>query len=189
MNTAPRRLRALGAAAAAVLCAALISACSSDGPAPDGKADAVLIDSGTTAGVGWNLWAWSEGGKLCLGMGDQAGPNTTGNPAPAGSMSGSQCGFDAKQQGSTYYVSAQNAGDGPPTAALLFGPVPPAAAEVQVATKLTLKTTALPSGAGLPDARYWVWAGPYQPPASDGTVLPVPKPLDAAGKAVAFQAY
>ena len=187
--TAPRKLRALGATLAVLLCATLVSACSSNAPAPDGQDDAVLIDSGTTGGVGWDLWAWEDAGQLCMGMGDQAGPNTARNTAPPGAMSGSQCGFNDKTQGTTYYVSAQNAGNGPPTVALQFGPVPSAAASVQLTSKITVKTAAFPSGAGLPSARYWVWGGPYQLTASDGTPLAVPKPLDAQGRAVAFQAY
>jgi hypothetical protein len=187
--TAPRRLRALGAILTAVLCATLISACSSTAAAPDGLDNAVLIDSGTTGNVGWDLWAWEDGGQLCMGMGDQSSPNSAQNSAAPGSMTGSQCGFNNKARGRTYYVSAQNAGNGPPTVALLFGPVPSAAVSVQVTSKITLKTTAFPTGASLPSARYWVWAAPYQPPASDGTMLSVPKPLNAQGKAVAFQAY
>ena len=186
---APRWPRALGALSAALLCATLVSACSSTAPAPDGQDNAVLIDSGTTDGVGWDLWAWEDSGTLCMGMGDQSGPNTARNTAAPGAMSGSQCGFNDKKQGTTYYASAQNAGNGPSTVALLFGPVPSAAVSVQVTSKIKVKTAAFPSGAGLPTAGYWVWAGPYQPPASDGTLLAVPRPLDAKGKAVAFQAY
>ena len=185
----PRGSRALGATLAVLLCAALVSACSSDAPAPDGQDDAVLIDSGTTGGVGWDLWAWEDDGQLCMGMGDQAGPDGAKITAAPGAMSGSQCGFNDKTQGTTYYTSAQNAGNGPPTVALQFGPVPAAAVSVRVTSKITMKTAAFPSGAGLPSARYWVWAGPYQLPASDGTLLAVPKPLDAQGGAVAFQAY
>jgi hypothetical protein len=172
---APRRVRALGAISAALLCATVLSACSSTA-APDGEADAVLIDSGTTANIGWDLWAWEDDGQLCMGMGDESAPNSTQNAAAPGQLSGSQCGFNDKTEGKTYYVSAQNAGNGPPTVALLFGPVPAAAVSVQVTSKITLKTTDFPSGAGLPSVRYWVWAGPYQP-------------LDAQGKAVPFQAY
>jgi hypothetical protein len=185
---ASRRLRALGAALAVPLCAALLSACSNTSPAPDGQDNAVLIDSGSTGGIGWDLWAWEDNTQLCLGMGTQAGPYTARNPASADSMTGSQCGFSGKK-GTTYYASAQNTGNGPPTVALLFGPLPQAATAIQVTSKITLKTAALPTGAGLPSARYWVWAGPYQPPASDGTPLPIPKPLGAAGKAIAFQTY
>ena len=186
---APRKIRALGALLGVLLCAGVMSGCSGGAPSPDGEANAVLIDDGTVGGVGWDLWAWQDGGQLCMGMGDQSGPTSTRNPAAAGTMSGSQCGFNAKKQGTTYYVSAQNAGNGPPTLALLFGPVPSAAVSVQVSSKITVKTAAFPDGASLPSARYWVWAGPYQPPASDGTFLAMPKPLDAQGKAVAFQAY
>jgi hypothetical protein len=186
--TAPRRLRALGAVLAVPLCAALLSACSSTAPAPDGEDNAVLIDNGSTSGVGWDLWAWEDKGQLCLGMGSQAGPYTARNAPSDDSISGSQCGFSGKK-GTTYYASAQNGGDGPPTVALLFGPVPPAAASIQVTSKITLKTAAFPNGAGLPDARYWVWGAPYHPPASDGTLLPIPKPLGAGGKAVALQTY
>lgn len=186
--TAPRGLRALGATLAAALCVGLMSACSSSAPT-DGLANAVLIESGTTGNVGWDLWAWEDGGQLCMGMGDQSAPNSAQNSGAPGSMTGSQCGFNAKAKGKTYYVSAQNAGNGPPTVALLFGPVPSAAVSVQVTSKITVKTAAFPTGASLPSARYWVWAAPYQPPASDGTVLSIPKPLNAQGKAVAFQAY
>ena len=186
---APRRLRALGALTAVLLCATLVSACSSTAPAPDGQDNAVLIDSGTTDGVAWDLWAWEDGSTLCMGMGDESGPTTSRHTAAPGAMSGSQCGFNAKEQGTTYYTSAQNAGNGPPTVALLFGPVPESAVSIQVTSKITLKTSAFPTGAGLPTARYWAWAGPYQPPASDGTLLAVPRPLDAQGKAVAFQSY
>lgn len=187
--TAPRRARAFGALLAALLCATVVSACSSTAPAPDGEDNAVLIESGTTSNVGWDLWAWEDAGQLCMGMGDQSGPNSAQNAAAPGQMSGSQCGFNDKTYGKTYYVSAQNAGNGPPTVALLFGPVPAAAVSIQVTSKITLKTAAFPSGAGLPSVRYWVWAAPYQPPASDGTLLAIPKPLNAQGKAVAFQAY
>ena len=186
--TAPRRARAFGALLAALLCATVVSACSSTAPAPDGEDNAVLIESGTTSNVGWDLWAWEDNNQLCLGMGTQAGPYTVRNPASADSMTGSQCGFSGKK-GTTYYSSAQNTGDGPPTVALLFGPLPQTATQIQVTSKITLKTAVLPTGAGLPSARYWVWAGPYQPPASDGTLLPIPKPLAATGKAVAFQTY
>jgi hypothetical protein len=187
--TAPRGRGALGAMLAVLAaCAALVSGCSSSAPA-GGPNDAVLIDSGTTGGVGWDLWAWEDGGQLCMGVGTESGPYTATTAAAPGAMSGSQCGFNAKTEGRTYYASAQNAGNGPPTLALQFGPVPSAAAAIQVTSKITLKTAALPGGAGLPSARYWAWAAPYQVPASDGTVLSIPKPLNAQGKAVAFQAY
>jgi hypothetical protein len=187
--TAPRGRAALGALLALlVTCAALVSGCSgsSSGGGPN---DGVLIDSGTTGGVGWDLWAWEDDGQLCMGPGTESGPYTATNAAAPGEMSGSQCGFNDKAKGATYYASAQNAGNGPPTVALLFGLVPPAAVSIQVTSKVTLKTAAFPSGAGLPSARYWAWAAPYQVPASDGTVLAVPKPLNAQGKAVAFQPY
>jgi hypothetical protein len=183
---ASHRLTALGVALAVPLCAVLFSGCSSSAAA--GPDDTVLIDSGTIGGVGWDLWAWEDKGELCMGLGTQAAPYTAQNPASGGSMSGSQCGFSGKGD-SMYYASGQNAGNGPPTLAVLFGPVPTAAAEVRVTSKITVKTTAFPSGAGLPSARYWVWPGPYQLPASDGTALAEPKPLDAAGKPVALQAY
>ena len=187
--TAPRGRRALGAMLAVlVTCAALVSGCSSSASG-GGPNDGVLIDSGTTGGVGWDLWAWEDNGQLCMGPGTESGPYTATNAAAPGQMSGSQCGFNDKAKGSTYYASAQNAGNGPPTVALLFGPVPSAATAVQVTSKIKLKTAALPSGAGLPSVRYWAWAAPYQVPASDGTVLAIPKPLNAQGKAVAFQAY
>jgi len=181
--------KAAAAITAVLLGAASLTGCSADHPAPDGQDDAVLLDSGTTNGVGWDLWAWEDGGELCMGMGNKSGPTSTRNTTATGGMSGSQCGFNAKQQGRTYYVSASDGTNGPPTVALLFGPVPAAAVSVQVTSKITLKTEAFPSGADLPNARYWVWAGPYQPTASEGTVLPVPRPLDAQGKAVSFRAY
>jgi hypothetical protein len=182
-------MKAAAALTAAILGAAVLTGCSSTAPAPDGQDDSVLIESGTTDGVGWNLWAWEDGSRLCMGMGNRSGPYTSRNGVAAGEMFGRQCGFNAKTQGTTYYVSATNGTNGQPTVALLFGPVPSAAVSVQVTSKITLKTAAFPSGAGLPNARYWFWAGPYQPPASDGTLLAVPKPLDAHGKTVAFQAY
>ena len=181
--------KAAAAILAVLLGAASLAGCSVEHPAPDGQDDAVLLDSGTTNGVGWALWAWEDDGQLCMGMGNQSGPTTSRNTAATGGMSGSQCGFDAKKQGATYYASAANGGNGPPTVALLFGPVPNAAVSVQVTSKITLKTEAFPTGAGLPDAHYWVWPGPYQPPASDGTLLSMPRPLDAKGEAVAFTAY
>jgi len=181
--------RAVAALAALILGSAALAGCSSTAPAPDGQDDAVLVDSGTVSGVSWDLWAWEDAGQLCMGMGNKSGPATVRNPATTGGMSGSQCGFNAKKQGTTYYASALNGSNGPPTIALLFGPVPSAAVSVKVTSKITLKTDAFPGGAGLPSARYWVWAGPYQPTAAEGTVLGVPQPLDAAGKAVAFQAY
>lgn len=183
------KAKAAAAISAFLLGAAALSGCSSTAPAPDGQDNAVLLDSGTVDNVSWDLWAWEDAGQLCMGMGNQSGPTTERNTAAAGGMSGSQCGFNAKKQGATYYVSAMNGGDGPPTVALIFGPVPAAAVSIQVSSKITLKTEAFPSGAGLPNARYWAWAGPYQQPASDGTLLAVPRPLDAQGKAVAFQAY
>jgi hypothetical protein len=187
--TAPRGRRTLGAMLAGLTaCAALVSGCSSSAPA-GGPNDGVLIDSGTTGGVAWDLWAWEDNGQLCMGPGTESGPYTSTDAAAPGAMSGSQCGFSDKTKGATYYASAQNTGNGPPTVALLFGPVPAAAVAVRVTGKITLKTAAFPSGAGLPSARYWVWAAPYQVPASDGTVLSPPEPLDAQGKAVAFQAY
>lgn len=181
--------KAAAALTAAILGAAALTGCSSPAPAPDGQDNAVLVDSGSVGNVAWDLWAWEDNGQLCMGMGNKSGPVTTRNTTASGGMSGSQCGFNAKTQGRTYYVSASNGTNGPPTVALLFGPVPGAAVSVQVTSKITLKTDTFPSGAGLPTARYWVWAGPYQPPASDGTLLGVPRPLDAQGKAVAFQAY
>jgi hypothetical protein len=181
--------KAAAAISALLLGAATLTGCSSTAPAPDGQDNAVLVDSGTVDNVSWDLWAWEDNGRLCMGMGNQSGPTTARNTAAAGGMSGSQCGFNAKKQGATYYVSAANGGNGPPTVALLFGPVPSAAVSIQVTGKITLKTEVFPGGAGLPTANYWVWPGPYQPPASDGTLLPVPRPLDAHGRAVAFQAY
>lgn len=182
-------IKTAAVSAAVLLAAVALTGCSSTAPAPDGENSAVLVDSGTTDNVDWNLWAWEDAGQLCMGMGNRSGPYTSRNDIAAGEMAGSQCGFNAKTQGKTYYLSASNGTNGPPTVALLFGPVPSAAVSVQVTSKITLKTQALPSGAGLPTANYWVWAGPYQPPASDGTLLSVPKPLDAHGKAVAFQSY
>jgi hypothetical protein len=186
---APRSRGALGAMLAVlVTCAALVSGCSSSASG-GGPNDSVLLESGTTGGVAWDLWAWEDNGQLCMGPGTESGPYTAADAAAPGAMSGSQCGFNDKAKGATYYASAQNTGNGPPTVALLFGPVPAAAVAIQVTSKTTLKTAAFPSGAGLPSARYWAWAAPYQVPASDGTVLAVPKPLDAQGRAVAFQAY
>ena len=182
-------LRARAACAALILGAATLAGCSSTAPAPDGQDNAVLIESGDTGNVLWNLWAWEDGTQLCMGMGDRSGPYTARNPAAVGGMSGSQCGFNAKTQGKTYYTSATNGTNGPPTVAVLFGPVPAAAVSVQVTSKITLKTAAFPANAGFPAAAYWIWAGPYQPAASAGTLLPVPRPVDAHGKTVAFQAY
>jgi hypothetical protein len=181
--------KAAAAISAALLAATALAGCSSTAPAPDGQDNAVLVDSGAVGNVSWNLWAWEDGSTLCMGMGNRSGPYTSRNSVSAGQMYGSQCGFNAKTPGATYYLSASNGTDGPPTVALLFGPVPAAAVSVQVTSRITLKTEAFPSGAGLPAANYWYWAGPYQPPASDGTLLAVPQPLDKQGKAVAFQAY
>jgi hypothetical protein len=182
-------IKAAAALTAGILGAAVLTGCSATAPAPDGQDNAVLVDSGTTENVAWNLWAWEDGSRLCMGMGNRSGPYTSRNTISPGQMSGSQCGFNAKTQGTTYYVSASNGTDGQPTVALIFGPVPAAAVSVQVTSKITIKTEAFPSGASLPNANYWYWAGPYQPPASDGTLLAIPKPLDAHGKAVAFQAF
>ncbi|HET9172465.1 MAG TPA: hypothetical protein VFN97_23770 [Actinospica sp.] len=181
--------KAAVALTALILGAVALAGCSSTAPAPDGEENAVLIESGNTGNVYWNLWAWEDGGRLCMGMGNRSSPYTARNGATAGAVYGSQCGFNAKTEGRTYYVSATNGTNGPPTVAVLFGPVPSAAVSVQVTSKITLKTTAFPSGAGLPSADYWFWAGPYQPPASDGTLLAVPRPVDAHGEQVAFQAY
>lgn len=179
------RRRAVALVAAAVLGSGLASGCGHDETAP------VLLRSGTTLGVAWYLWAWEQNGGLCMWTGTPAGPDGDGITPPPLAVTGGQCAFDDKAPGSTYYMGAEGGTDGKDglTVSLTFGPLPPDAIRIKVATELTLTTQPFPSGRGLPSGRYWVWADAYQPSASEGRVLDTPRPLDAQGKPVAFQAF
>jgi hypothetical protein len=181
-----RSSRAIAAMLCAVLCTGLAAGCSSDNnTAP------VMVASGTTAGVGWYLWAWDQSGTLCMSTGTPVGPDG-GNITPAPrAMSGGGCGFDRKTPDGGYYVGAQGGGSGTGqfTASLSFGPLPDQATQIKVASDLVLATRLFPLGKGLAPGRFWVWAGAVRPPAAIGTVLDTPQPLNAEGQAVAFQDF
>jgi hypothetical protein len=164
---------------------AAVSGCGSSGTSP------VLLASGTTQGVDWYLWAWEQGGSLCMSTGTAAGPDGGSITPSPDAMTGGQCEYDQKYPDSSYFMSADggNSPSGDSTAALVFGPLPSDAVRIKVASRLTLTTQPFPAGKALPAGRFWVWAGPYQPPASDGTVLDTPQPLNAQGKPVAFQDF
>ncbi|MBR7832724.1 hypothetical protein KDL01_05600 [Actinospica durhamensis] len=179
------RLRAVALAATAVLGSSLISGCGA------GQTTPVLLRSGTTLGLAWYLWAWEQKGSLCMSTGTAAGPDGGDITPPPNAVEGGQCEYTDKYPAATYYMSAEGGTDGKDdfTVSLVFGPLPSDATHIKVATHLTLTTQPFPSGKGLPTGRYWVWVDTYVPPASVGTVLDVPQPLDNQGKPVAFQIF
>ncbi|MBR7832723.1 hypothetical protein KDL01_05595 [Actinospica durhamensis] len=179
------RLRAVAMAAAAVLGSGLISGCG------DGETTPVLLRSGTTLGVAWYLWAWEQKGSLCMWTGTPAGPDGGDITPPPNAVTGGQCDYTDTYPAATYYMGAEGGTDGKDdfTVSLVFGPLPSDATHIKVATQLTLTTQPFPSGKGLPTGRYWVWVDSYVPPASVGSVLDVPQPLDDQGKPVAFQIF
>lgn len=181
-----RVARSMAVAISTLLCAAFAAGCdTSSDTAP------VMLASGTTEGVVWYLWGWESAGSLCMATGTAAGPVGGSITLAPQAMGGGQCGFDNKQPDSSYFGGAE-AGGSPteqPTAALTFGPLPTRAARIKVAADLILTTRPLPSGKGLPAGRFWVWAGPFDPPASEGAVLDTPQPLDDENHPVAFQNF
>lgn len=186
-----KTVRSLATAVGALVCASLAAGCGNAAGGTAASTTPVLLESGTTEGVAWHLWAWEQSGKLCMSTGTAGGPDGgTITPAPR-AMTGGGCEFDRTTPDSSYYVGAQGGGTGTSqyTASLTFGPLPAQATRIKVASNLTLPTQTLPGGEGLPAGRFWVWAGPFQPPASVGTVLTTPEPLDATGKPVAFQPF
>jgi hypothetical protein len=179
-----RRAAALTAAfGAAAASAVLIGGCSS--PA-DVLTQKVLLTSGTYDDVWWGLWAWTDKGELCMAMAGTGGPDAAN--APASDPSGGQCGFKQGQPEPGYIDS----GIGPAGSYYSTGPLPLAATQVRVATRLILPASAFPSGVGLPSGHYWVEIGPgkSEPPmASEGTYLKTPQPLNASGKPIPFEAF
>ncbi|MCW2929137.1 MAG: hypothetical protein JWM19_99 [Actinomycetia bacterium] len=169
---------------AAILSASVTGCSSGSSSAP--ATQKVLLTSGTYDNVWWGLWAWAEGGKLCMAMGGTAGPNAP-NPAPS-DPSGGECGFEKVAYQLDYYDS----GVGPAGSNYSMGPLPSNATQIKVATHLTLPTAYFPAGDGLPAARYWVEIlppGGKPPMSSEGTYLTTPQPLDASGKPVSFKYF
>ena len=182
-----KSVRSIAIALSTLMCFCLGTGCTgfSRSSAP------VMLASGTTEGVAWHVWAWEQDGTLCMATGTAAGPDGGSITPSARAISGGSCEFDRKYPDSAYYSGAQGGGSGGGqfTASLAFGPLPNQATQIRVASRLILKSEPFPSGKGLPAGRFWVWAGPFEPPASEGTVLDTPQPLDSSGKPVAFQAF
>lgn len=147
----------------------------------------VRLTSGTYGGVPWELFAWEQHSRLCM----EVLPGGAGPDHPAATSSwraggGGGCAFDARDPGTSYYASAP----GPGRSTFSYGPLPSGAARIRTATDETLITRALPAGKGLPAGRYWIHLMPAGwPGKAEGIALAAPQPLDATGRAVAFQAF
>jgi hypothetical protein len=174
--------RSAGLGAAAVLLAVLAGC----GPAPPGSAvrPRVMLTSGVYHGVWWGVWAWSDGGTLCMAMAGHGGPSNA-NP-PERDADGGACGFARKPSYPHYYDS----GPGPAGSYFSIGPLPLSAIRIRVAAGRILPTRLLPQRAGLPAGRYWVEIVPASGlPKADGTMLSTAQPLNSAGQPVPFQAF
>ncbi|WP_327287488.1 hypothetical protein [Streptomyces sp. NBC_01198] len=175
---------ALATGTAAILLA--LSACSShpDDSNDDGH-DHVTLMRQTTHGVRWQLDAWETGQGLCLAVDGPGGPQD----APGASGSGA-CTFSAptkKEPDNSFWFAGNVPGLPEGAGAIRFGPVPPQASRVEVATHRTVPAVVLPAGHHLPDARIW-WAIDT-PGTSAGQPLPNPRPITSSGQPVALQAY
>ncbi|MEV7390907.1 hypothetical protein [Streptomyces sp. NPDC091215] len=177
MNTSSRAARPR--AVAVVVAAVALSAAGCSGLFQLTPTPRVLLTSGVYQGEPWSVYAWQQDGQLCM---EVDGP---GDPEASGVPSASACGFDQKDPSSGYYDS----GPGPGDSDVNFGPLPARATRIRVATKETLPTRPFPAGKQLPVGRYWVQIVPKRwPLPADGRAIS-PKPLDASGRAVAYQDF
>ncbi|WP_330269856.1 hypothetical protein [Streptomyces griseorubiginosus] len=140
----------------------------------------VTLERARTHGVAWQVDAWEQQGKLCIFVDGPKGPKT------AVSWSSGGCGFD-NTPGSAYFVNGWTPGAGDMD--LAFGPLPADATQVRVATREVIASKPLPSDAGLPHGRYWLFVWPSGwPNKADGKQVG-PTPLNASGKPVAFTKF
>ncbi|WUH90066.1 hypothetical protein OG900_08035 [Streptomyces sp. NBC_00433] len=176
------RRTTLATATAGILLA--LSACSShpDGDTNDDGHDHVTLMRQTTHGVRWQLDAWEGAQGLCLAIDGPGGPEDT--------RGSSACTFSAptkKHPDNSFWFAGDVPGLPEGTTGIRFGPVPPEASRVEVATHLTVPAVALPTGHDLPRARVW-WAIDT-PGDSAGQPLPNPRPITSSGHPVALRAY
>ena len=172
------------AAAAAAVCgpAVLLGACSAP-PAPQPTRQ-ILLTSGITDHVWWGVWAWEQGGSLCMEIAGRPGPNAASEPSQ--DARGGACGF-ARTPTYPHFIDS---GPGPAGGYYNMGPLPSDAVQIRVSTKVVLPTEPLPRGVGLPAGRYWVQILPAAGlPASDGAPLKTPQPLNASGQPVPFKKF
>ncbi|MGW5656172.1 hypothetical protein [Streptomyces humi] len=172
---ASRAARPCAVAVAAVVL--LTAGCSGhSGPKPTPH---VLLADGVYQGKSWSVYAWQQGGQLCM---EVDGP---GDPTASGVASAGACGFDQKNPSSGYYAS----GPGPGDSNVNYGPLPSRATQIRVATKEILPTRPFPAGKQLPAGRYWIQIIPKDwPLPADGRAIS-PEPLNASGRRVAYQDF
>ncbi len=148
----------------------------------------VMLTNGTYQGTAWRLFAWKQGGYLCMEL-DPAGSSDPGNKpsaSPGQSVGAGACEFDKRNPSGDYYTS----GPGPAGSDASFGPLPTNASQIRVATHEILPTMPLPTAKGLPAGRYWINIIPVGwPTPTDGTALDTPQPIDISGKSVKFQSF
>lgn len=173
-----KAFRPAGPRAVAVTAVALLAAgCS--GHSPSTQTPHVLLTSGVYQGNAWSVYAWQQGGQLCMEVDGPGGPTASGGP-DAGA-----CGFDEKNPSSGYYAS----GPGPGDSDINYGPLPSRATQIRVATKEILPTEPFPAGKQLPAGRYWIQIIPKDWPLPANGKEMSPKPLDASGRQVAYQDF
>jgi hypothetical protein len=139
----------------------------------------VLLTSGVYQGQAWSVYAWQQGGQLCMEV------NGPGDPAASGVPDAAACGFDEKNPSSGYYSS----GPGPGDSDVNYGPLPSRATRIRVATKEILPTKPFPAGKQLPSGRYWIQITPKDWPLPANGKEISPKPLDATGHQVPYQDF
>lgn len=137
----------------------------------------VQVRSGVYRGVAWRLKAGTVNGQFCMEL------RRSHEQQPFAGA----CGFDdVPSKGSHYYAS----GPGPCESYVNYGPLPPNAVSVRIASHQTVRTYPLPTGHGMPNGRFWVDFEPASwPSASQGTPLDNPQPVDRSGNPVGFEAF
>jgi hypothetical protein len=132
---------------AMLIAASMMAAACSNGAVSHPPGTHVVLQRGNVAGKGWKLVAWEDGKYLALWLKSPSGHNyvgaedfsNTGPPPPTGFWTGST---------------------GPGNVVFDFGPAPMSAARARLtaprSAPVMVTTRLLPSGYGLPHARYFI---------------------------------
>jgi hypothetical protein len=162
-----------GGAAALIASSLIVVSCSNDA-ATHPAGTHVVLQRGNVAGKGWKLVAWEDGRYLALWLKRPSGYNyvgaegfsNAGPPPPTGFWTGST---------------------GPGNVVFDFGPAPRSAVRARLtaagSASVTVATRPLPSGYGLPHARYFIARLPGRDKYWNVTLL------NAAGHQVPFHPY
>lgn len=144
-----------------------------------GTAGLAAVKSGRYLGVSWWAFAGYVNGQFCMEL-----RHVTGRaPRPFAGA----CVFDDEPSKNSYYFAT---GPGPHGSYVNYGPLPPNAVFVRIATHQTVRSYRLPSGHGLPPGRFWIDFEPETwPTPAEGRPLQTPQPLDRHGNPVNFQPF